>query len=74
MDKFADGFQFCVAGYFFLEEILNGLDVMVGSTLDVFDALCVLLTEGFNDVVEHPPGVSAKGRHFPDTFICRQCL
>ena len=64
MNKFTDGFQFGIAGDFFLEEVFNRLDVMVGGPLDILDALCVLFTEFFNNVVEYLLGMSTECGNF----------
>ncbi len=41
MNKFGHGCQFLIADNFFLEEIFDGLDVMIGSPLNIFYSLGV---------------------------------
>ena len=52
MDKLGDGFQFRVAGKPLLDEILNGLDVVVGGGLNGFDTLRIGLAEVLGDSVK----------------------
>ncbi len=74
MKELANGCQFFIAFNFFLEEILDRLDVVVGGALDVLDALGILFAELLDDVVEHALGMAAECRNLRYPFVGRQCL
>ena len=60
MDKLGDRVQFCHVGDFFLEEILNRFDVVVGGALDRFDALCIFYAEIGDDFIKVTVCVGSK--------------
>ena len=66
MDELADLRQFLVTGNFFLEEVLDRLDVVVGRALDIFDAARIVFAETLDDTVEHRIGMGAEWWHFLD--------
>ena len=56
------------------DEILDGLDVVVGRGLDGFDALRIIEREVVNDVVEHVFHHRGQGPQFFDRGLIGQAL
>ena len=74
VDKLGDRVQFCHVGDFFLEEILNRFDVVVGGALDRFDALCIFYAEIGDDFIKVTVCVGSKSRNFLDRCVRGQFL
>ena len=74
MNKFTDGLQFGIPGNLFLQEIFNRLDIMIGSTFDVFNTLRVLFAEFINNIIEQAVSMGTERRDFPDSCMCCKCL
>jgi len=74
MNKFTDFFQFCVTGYFFLEQIFNRFDIMIGGFFDSLDPLGV----GFGKIVyqriQHLARLPAERWYFRYAGVGRQSL
>ncbi|MNM73172.1 hypothetical protein D3C81_848900 [compost metagenome] len=74
VDEFADLGQFRQLSGLLFEQVLDGLDVVVGGALDLFDALGVLQREVFRQGVEHSVGFGGERRHFADGRVSGQAL
>ena len=69
MEEFIDGLKRGIALDFFLEEILDGLDIVIGGSLDVLHPLCIFNIEVLNDGIEQGVGFVIEGWYFGYRFI-----
>ncbi|KPW88614.1 hypothetical protein ALO79_200004 [Pseudomonas syringae pv. castaneae] len=74
MDELTDVGQFRQLGRLLLEQVLDRLDVVVGSAFDLFDALGVLQREILCQGVQHRVGFGGKRRDFADGGVGGQAL
>ena len=74
VDELTDVGQFRQLGGLFLEQVLNGFDVVVGGALDLFDTLGVLQREVFRQFVQNGVGFGGEGRDFRDGSVSSQAL
>ena len=66
MNKLRGCFQLIVAGNFFFQEILNSFHVMIGSALDVFNALGIFHIKIISNAIKYIVGVLGKFWNFCD--------
>ena len=66
VDELTDVSQLRQLGGLFLEQVLNGFDVVVGGALDLFHTLGVLQGEVFRQGVQYSVGFGGERRHFAD--------
>jgi len=74
VDELADLGQFRQLGSLFFQQVLDGLDVVVGGALDLFHALGVLEGEVIGQGVEDSVGFGGERRHFADLRVGGQAL
>ena len=67
--EFADVLEFSVATDLFLDQVLDGFDVVIGRALDFLDALCVDFIEVVDDSLELTPGFLAESRYLGDARV-----
>ena len=64
MDEFVDRLKRCIALDLLFEEILDGLHIVIGCSLDVLHPLCIFDIEMLNDAIEQGVGLVIESRHF----------
>src|SRR5690606_7363055 len=74
VNELADLVQLRQFGGLLLEQVLDGLDVMVGGALDFLDTLGVLDGEVLCQLVEQGIGFGGEGRYFRDAFVRCEAL
>jgi hypothetical protein len=74
VNELADVVQLRQLGGLLLEQVLDGLDVVVGGALDFLDALGVLKLEIAGQLVQRGVGFGAEGRHFADLRVSGKAL
>ena len=74
VNELADLVQFWQLGGLLLEQVLHGLDVVVGGALDFLDALGMLDGKVLGQLVEQGVGFGGEGRDFRDAFVGSQAL
>jgi len=74
MDEFTDILQFLVSCDLLFQKILNRLNVMIGSALNILDPVCILNAEFFHDAVENVISMLAESRNLCDLLLSGQGL
>ena len=74
VDELADLGQLRQLSRLLLEQVLDGLDVVVGGALDFLDAFGVLKFEIGGQAVQHGVGFGGERRHFADLRVGGQAL
>ncbi len=74
VDEFAHRSQFRQVGDLFLEQVLDGLDVVIGGALDVLDALGLLDAELGGQLVQQGIGLGGEGCDLGNARVGGQAL
>ena len=74
MDEFADRFQFRQVAGLLLEQIFDGLHIMIGGALDFLYPLCMGKLEVIHQTVQKGVGVLGEGFDLRNAGVCGQAL
>ena len=74
MEEFVDRLKRGIALDLFLEEIFDGLHIVIGGSLDVLHPMCIFDIEVLNDGIEQGVGFVIESRYFGDRIIAGKGL
>ena len=66
MHKFTYRFEFVIAGNFFLDEILDGFNVVISGAFDILDPMRIVFGEVFDQSLENMIGMLTESRYLRD--------
>ena len=74
MDEFTDCLELGIVRDLLLEEVLNGLDVVIGGALDLLHAASIVSSEVADDGFQSFVCLLAERRHFTDLRVASESL